>query len=177
MISATALDELLFALSEAVVNAELYGRPPTTVRVWTGQDRIVVHVHDTGPGPADPLTGLIPAPDSATGVGLGLWLSHQLADVDIAVVTTDGCTVRLRVGPLPAREHTAPRTFTVGAGTPSGAPPDRGSIHAIDGDGSSFCGRVAAAELDPLDHLPWSGVPPDRRCPQCALLLGPHGLG
>src|SRR5690349_18072968 len=35
------LDELLFAASEAVVNAHLYGRRPITVRGWTGTDRIV----------------------------------------------------------------------------------------------------------------------------------------
>src|SRR3954451_6587388 len=33
-IGTAALDELLFALSEAVTNADVYGRPPTTVTVW-----------------------------------------------------------------------------------------------------------------------------------------------
>jgi anti-sigma regulatory factor (Ser/Thr protein kinase) len=176
-ISAPALDELLFALSEAVINAELYGRPPTTVRVWTRRDRIVVHVHDTGPGPADPLTGLVPAPDGATGVGLGLWLSCQLDHVDVALVATDGFTVRLRSGPLPAPEDDTVRRFTPAAGTPAGAPSRRGEVHAIDGDGSSFCGLVAAAELDSLDELAWSDVPRDQRCRQCSVLLAPHGLG
>jgi hypothetical protein len=32
------------------------------VAEWTGIDRIVVRVHDIGPGPADPLTGLVRAP-------------------------------------------------------------------------------------------------------------------
>jgi hypothetical protein len=177
LISDTALDQLLFAVSEAVINAELYGRPPITVRVWTVQDRIVVHVHDTGPGPADPLIGLVPAPDGAAGVGLGLWLSHQLADVDIALMTRDGFTVRLRSGPLPRTKVNAARRFTLRVGTPSGTPSRRGAVHVIDGDGSSFCGLVAAAELDRLDDVMWSDVPPDHRCRHCRLLLTPHGLG
>lgn len=176
-VDAAALDDLMFALSEAVINAQLYAPPPTTVTVWTGQDRIVVHVHDTGPGPADPLTGLVPAPDDTTGAGLGLWLSHQLAGVDVALIATDGFTVRLRSGPLPAAENTAIHTDALAAGTPFGAPWGRGAVHAIDGDGSSFCGLVAAGDLDLLDARAWSDVPPDQRCPQCRLLLAPHGLG
>jgi hypothetical protein len=106
-----ASDQLIFALSEAVINAQLYGRPPVTVRAWTGSDRIVVHVHDTGPGPGDALTGLVPAPDGAAGAGLGLWLAHQLPGIDIAFLTDDGCTVRLRTGRSP------------GAGTETVVPP------------------------------------------------------
>jgi hypothetical protein len=91
-----AFDQLMFALSEAVINAQLYGRPPVTVRAWTGPDRIVVHVHDAGPGPGDTLTGLVAAPDGAGGAGLGLWLAHQLSGIDIALLSDDGFTVRLR---------------------------------------------------------------------------------
>lgn len=93
------VDELLFAVSEAVLNAHLYGRRPITVRVWTGPDRIVVRVHDNGPGPADPLTGLIPAPGGSAGAGFGLWLIHQFTSIDIALLTgADGSTVRLCAG-------------------------------------------------------------------------------
>jgi DcmR-like sensory protein/histidine kinase-like protein len=46
-IDAAASEELLFAVSEAVVNAHLHGRRPITARVWTGPDRIVVRVHDS----------------------------------------------------------------------------------------------------------------------------------
>ena len=91
-----AFDQLMFALSEAVINAQLYGRPPVTVRAWTEPDRIVVHVHDAGPGPGDTLTGLVAAPDGAGGAGLGLWLAHQLSGIDIALLSDDGFTVRLR---------------------------------------------------------------------------------
>jgi anti-sigma regulatory factor (Ser/Thr protein kinase) len=72
------------------------------VRCWLGPDRIVVRVHDTGPGPADPLTGLVPAPGGPAGPGLGLWLIHQLTNIDVALLAAaDGFTVRLRAGRLP----------------------------------------------------------------------------
>ena len=64
-IPATTLNDLLIGVSEAVSNAQRHGRPPATVRIWATPDRIVVTVHDTGRGPADPLAGLIPAPGSA----------------------------------------------------------------------------------------------------------------
>jgi anti-sigma regulatory factor (Ser/Thr protein kinase) len=100
-----AFDELLFALSEAVINAQLYGRPPVTVQAWTSPDRIVLHVHDTGSGPTDPLTGLVPGPDGTAGAGLGLWLAHQFPSVDIALLTDlDGFTVRLSASRGPAAD-------------------------------------------------------------------------
>jgi anti-sigma regulatory factor (Ser/Thr protein kinase) len=113
-IDAATLDELLFAVFETVLNAHLYGQRPITVRAWTGGDRVVVRVHDTGPGPADPLTGLVPASNGPAGAGLGLWLSHQLANIDIALLAAaDGFTVRLRGGRLPA-----PAESVAGTGTP-----------------------------------------------------------
>jgi hypothetical protein len=121
-IDAAAFEELLFAVSEAVLNAHLYGRRPITVRVWTSPERIVVRVHDTGPGPADPLTGLVPAPRGSAGCGLGLWLIHQFTNIDVALLAADGFTVRLRAGgvPAPASEGTArtgtPRPDTVTSG-------------------------------------------------------------
>jgi anti-sigma regulatory factor (Ser/Thr protein kinase) len=97
----TTTSELLFALSEAVANAEEYGCPPVTTRAWTDRHRIVIHVHDTGFGPDDPLTGLVPALDGTDGARLGLWLSHQLRSIDIAMLTEGGFTVRLRAGSVP----------------------------------------------------------------------------
>jgi anti-sigma regulatory factor (Ser/Thr protein kinase) len=171
-IGTAAIDELLFALSEAVINAQLYGRPPTTVKVWAGQDRIVVHVHDTGPGPGNRLTGLVPAPDGSSGAGLGLWLSHQLTDIDVALIPdADGFTVRLRGGPLPRRRDGTASAISFRAGTRYGAPASRGAVHAIDGDGSSYCAEVDAAELVQSDGLLWSDVPPDQRCTACRLLM------
>jgi anti-sigma regulatory factor (Ser/Thr protein kinase) len=177
-VDAATLDELVFAVSEAVINAQLYGKPPTTVRVWTSEDRIVVHVHDTGPGPGDPLTGLVPEPRGSCGAGLGLWLSHQLTHIDIALITdAAGFTVRLRGGRLPAPAASTAGMVHVGAGTPGGAPARRGTVHAIDGDGSSFCDRMDAAGLVRLDGLLWSDVPRDQRCPGCQLLMELYGGG
>jgi anti-sigma regulatory factor (Ser/Thr protein kinase) len=73
----------------------------------------VVRVHDHGPGPADPLTGLVPAPGGSAGAGFGLWLIHQFTNIDIALLAaTDGFTVRLRGGHLPAPAEGAARTST-----------------------------------------------------------------
>jgi len=95
------LTELIIGISEAVSNALLHGRPPTTVRIWATPDRIVATVHDTGPGVTDPLAGLIPAAHSPSNPGLGLWALYQL-DIDVALShTDDGFTVRLRGGTTP----------------------------------------------------------------------------
>jgi anti-sigma regulatory factor (Ser/Thr protein kinase) len=100
-INNTTLTDLIIGASEAVSNALRHGQPPVTVRIWATPDRIVVSVHDTGPGPADPLAGLIPAAQSAPEPGLGLWVMHQL-DVDTAIIREGGgFTVRLRAGTMP----------------------------------------------------------------------------
>lgn len=99
-IPAAILQDLLIAVTEALANAQRHGRPPTTVRIWATADRIVVTVHDTGPGPADRLAGLVPAPSSTADqrLGLGMWVMHQL-DIDVALrYTDDGFTVRLLAG-------------------------------------------------------------------------------
>jgi len=95
----TIMNELLIGISETVGNALIHRRAPTTVRIWVTPDRLVISVHDQGRGPADPLAGLVPAADrTATTLGLGLWLVHQL-DIDVALKhADDGFTVRLRSG-------------------------------------------------------------------------------
>src|SRR5436190_1025858 len=99
--TATALQDLIIGASEAVSNALRHGQPPATVRIWATPDRIVVSVHDPGPGPADPLAGMVPAAHSPSNSGLGLWVMHQL-DIDTALIHTgDGFTVRLRAGSMP----------------------------------------------------------------------------
>jgi anti-sigma regulatory factor (Ser/Thr protein kinase) len=96
-----ALADLIIGASEAVSNARRHGQPPATVRIWATLDRIVVTVHDTGPGPADPLAGLAPAAQGISTLGMGLWVVHQL-DIDAALMRTgDGFTVRLRAGAMP----------------------------------------------------------------------------
>ncbi|MGY1712063.1 anti-sigma factor RsbA family regulatory protein [Geodermatophilus sp. SYSU D00758] len=95
LIGSDALEQLVLAVSEAVENAHRHGRPPATVTAWAAPGRVVVHVHDTGPGPANPLAGLVREESSAGG--RGLWLSHQLPDVEIALTAAaTGFTVRLR---------------------------------------------------------------------------------
>ena len=94
------LDDLLLGTSEAVTNALLYGDPPVTVRIWAGPGRIVVHVHDHGSGPANPLAGLTPPADRLADAELGLWLTHQLG-IDVALIyDDDGFAVRLRGGAI-----------------------------------------------------------------------------
>jgi MEDS: MEthanogen/methylotroph, DcmR Sensory domain/Histidine kinase-like ATPase domain len=100
-IADATLADLIAGTSEAVSNALCHGTPPSTVRIWTAPDRVVVHVHDTGPGPADPLAGLVPATRRSSTAGWGLWVLHQL-DIDAALIpTSNGFTVRLRAGTLP----------------------------------------------------------------------------
>jgi anti-sigma regulatory factor (Ser/Thr protein kinase) len=97
-IPAATLEDMLIGVTEAVANAQHHGRPPATVRIWAAPDRIVATIHDTGPGPADRLAGLVPAAGitSDRRLGLGLWVIHQL-DVDITLRRADGgFTVRLR---------------------------------------------------------------------------------
>jgi len=97
-IAPATLQDLLIGVTEAVTNAQRHGRPPVTVRIWTAPDHVVVTVHDTGRGPADPLAGLVPAPGSTPDrrLGMGLWVMHQL-DLDVALSrTSGGFTVRLR---------------------------------------------------------------------------------
>jgi hypothetical protein len=69
---------------------------------------VVVQVRDAGPGPRDPLTGLVPAPAGSAGAGLGLWLASQLPALDVVFSTdrlfpgdTGGFAVRLRAGQRP----------------------------------------------------------------------------
>ena len=179
-----AHEDLLLALSEVVANAQLHGRPPVTVRVWTAPERVVARVHDTGPGPpSGPLTGLVPSPEGTSGAGLGLWVCHQLSDVEIALITDDdGFAVRLRAGRLPDTVHLpgpdlSPGRVPLRVGTAGGATPGRDEVHVVDGDGSSLCELVDATRLVPLGDVDWSAVPADQRCATCGLLMtGTLGL-
>ena len=60
----------------------------------------MVHVHDRGPGPANPLAGLLLPAANLADAELGLWLTHQLG-IDVALIfSDDGFTVRLRGGAI-----------------------------------------------------------------------------
>jgi hypothetical protein len=101
-VSDHALDELLIGLSEGVTNARLHGVPPTLVRIWASDDRVLATVQDQGHGPPDPLAGLVPMSADPFGDGLGLWVTHLL-DIDAALAfTADGFSLRLRAGRAPA---------------------------------------------------------------------------
>jgi len=98
-VPARVLQDLEIAASEAVSNAWRHGRPPVTARIRAASGRMLVHVHDTGPGPADPLAGLIPAWASHDFQRSGLWLIHMLS-LDTALIRSrEGFTVRLAAGP------------------------------------------------------------------------------
>jgi hypothetical protein len=97
-ISDRVLEDLEIGVTEAVSHARLRGRPPVTARIWAVPGRILVHVHDTGPGPGDPLAGLVPAWAEPGFPGAELWLIHML-DLDTALIRSrDGFTVRLAAG-------------------------------------------------------------------------------
>jgi anti-sigma regulatory factor (Ser/Thr protein kinase) len=94
----TTLEDLEIGASEAISNARRHGRPPVTARIWAAPGRILVHVHDTGPGPGDPLAGLVPAWSNPGLDGAELWLIHML-DLDAAMIRSqDGFTIRLAAG-------------------------------------------------------------------------------
>ena len=105
-VDAAEVENLVFAVSEAVTNALIHGRPPVRFRLWTAPDRIVATVTDRGDGPADPFAGLLPFTDTCSA-GLGLWLTDQLCS-HVTFDTTDdgfhGRHGRLRsTGPLRPR--------------------------------------------------------------------------
>jgi anti-sigma regulatory factor (Ser/Thr protein kinase) len=85
------------AVSEIVTNGVSHGRPPVRLRVWADMDHMIVTVHDPGPGPDDPLAGLIPAAHHGRA-GYGLWLAHQLCTHVALHHDHNGFTVRLTAG-------------------------------------------------------------------------------
>jgi anti-sigma regulatory factor (Ser/Thr protein kinase) len=97
-VPAPVLRDLEIGVSEAVSNAWRHGRPPVTARIWAAAGRMLVLVHDTGPGPADPLAGLVPGWARPAFQHSGLWIIHML-DLDTALIRSrNGFTVRLAAG-------------------------------------------------------------------------------
>lgn len=97
-VPAPVLLDLEIGVSEAVSNAWQHGRPPVTARIWAAAGRILVHIHDTGPGPAGPLAGLVPAWANEGFRHGGLWVIRML-DLDTALIRSrDGFTVRFATG-------------------------------------------------------------------------------
>lgn len=96
-IAPDVLEDLLVGVSEVVTNAQLYGRAPVGLRVWTAPDRMVVVVSDRGAGPSYPYAGLVPV-EGRPG-GRGLWITHQLCGQVDHLVGSDGFAVRLSTSP------------------------------------------------------------------------------
>ncbi len=91
-----AVEDYLLAVDEMTSNAVRHGKPPVSLRLWVGDDRLVCRIDDHGPGFDDPFAGYGPAhgEDLSRG-GMGLWLARQLCDhVDISG-DDDGAHVRL----------------------------------------------------------------------------------
>lgn len=131
VISPTATEQLTAAVAEAVRNGRRHGRPPTTVRGWVGTDRVVVTVHDTGPGLGNPLAGLVPDERADQGPGRGLWLIHKLVHVDVALLFGNGFTVRLRAGRLPSRPLNIPANPRAALATPRSTESDEAHIQDL----------------------------------------------
>jgi anti-sigma regulatory factor (Ser/Thr protein kinase) len=101
-----SIEDLTTAVSEAVTNAIVHGRPHVRARYWVADGRIVVAVTDRGTGPTDPYAGLVPTAGRDIG-GFGLWLIHQLCDHVALQRHDDGFTVRMTVGRIPDHQLTA----------------------------------------------------------------------
>ena len=96
-LGADDIDDLVIAVSETVTNAMRHGRPPVRMRVWVAEERMLVSVTDAGPGPRDPMAGLLPRTDRPAG-GLGLWITHQACSHVSFEQQPDGYTVWLTAG-------------------------------------------------------------------------------
>lgn len=93
-------DGFVLSVSEVATNAIVHGRPPVLLRGWAASDRVVVTVHDRGPGPADPFAGLVPRGGPGAERGRGLWLAGLLCShLGLSRGRNgDGFTVRLVAG-------------------------------------------------------------------------------
>jgi anti-sigma regulatory factor (Ser/Thr protein kinase) len=120
------LNGLLLAATEAVNNAQLHGRPPVVMRVWSTPRRVVVTVTDLGTGPTDPYVGLLPQPAAPIG-GLGLWMTHQLCSFVGLQREPDRFTIRLVAGNL-SQPRPPARPVTAGSGHPFPTDGDPGPV-------------------------------------------------
>ncbi|HWS38048.1 MAG TPA: sensor histidine kinase [Actinoplanes sp.] len=97
LVTPEEVDDLVVAVSEVVANALRHGQGPVRLRLWSGADRLVATVTDSGTGPQDPFAGMLAAGDGANG-GLGLWIAHQSCNHVAMYHDTDGFTIRLIAG-------------------------------------------------------------------------------
>jgi anti-sigma regulatory factor (Ser/Thr protein kinase) len=95
VLSQAETDSILVAASEAVLNAYAHGVSPVEVQLWSDHHGLVIDVADRGPGPADPLVGLLPPIRTEPG-GRGLWIVNQLCS-DVEIHYGDGFRIQLRM--------------------------------------------------------------------------------
>ncbi len=88
------IQDVALAVSEVLANALLHGSAPARLHVYAERDTWVCHVHDPGPGPIDPLVGLVP-PAEPSDHGYGLWLARQLCTAVDVGNDPSGTHVRL----------------------------------------------------------------------------------
>ncbi|MGI5498704.1 anti-sigma factor RsbA family regulatory protein [Lentzea sp. CA-135723] len=89
--------DVVYAASEIVTNGLTHGVAPVRFRLWAGGSRVIVSVTDQGPGPSDPLAGLMPTKETLSA-GLGLWILHRTCGYVAMGRDGDGFTVRVSVG-------------------------------------------------------------------------------
>ncbi|MFJ5986731.1 anti-sigma factor RsbA family regulatory protein [Lentzea sp. NPDC092896] len=89
--------DVVYAASEIVTNGLTHGIAPVRFRLWSDHARVVVTVTDQGPGPSDPLAGLMPTAETLSA-GLGLWILHRTCDYVSMGRDEDGFTVRVSIG-------------------------------------------------------------------------------
>ncbi|MEU4447479.1 sensor histidine kinase [Actinosynnema sp. NPDC050801] len=88
------VDDIVYAASEAVTNAQCHGLPPVRLRAWAGAAHVLVAVTDGGDGPSSPAAGLVPTDRTATA-GVGLWLTHRTCSDVSMTRDAEGYTIRL----------------------------------------------------------------------------------
>ncbi|SFK74322.1 Anti-sigma regulatory factor (Ser/Thr protein kinase) [Amycolatopsis sacchari] len=93
-IDADRAEDFVMAVSEAVTNASVHGKPPVRLRIWPGDDRAVATVTDGGEGPVDPFAGLLATAETRSA-GVGLWMAHQICRHVSLYRDEEGFTVRL----------------------------------------------------------------------------------
>jgi anti-sigma regulatory factor (Ser/Thr protein kinase) len=86
-------EELVLAVNEVTTNSLVHGRPPATLRIWSGGGELVCEVSDCGEGIKDALAGQL-APSTDGLGGRGLWLARMLCDA-VEVRNGEGCTVTM----------------------------------------------------------------------------------
>lgn len=89
------VDDLVYAVNEAVTNSICHGEGRARVSFWTEDNSVVCEVRDRG-WIRDPLAGRV-APNPDTVTGRGLWLVNQLCDLVQLRSSAAGTTLRLHV--------------------------------------------------------------------------------